>query len=253
MSSPVHNVDLPVGDHDPGRRRRPSLRPVVDRLAAAVTSPLDRAFDQVFERNLDVRSVDHADELLSVLGAREKAGANVGAWVALATTLRPVLLRVAKGAQRTTRAARWSGAGRVAAWSMTAAFAAGRMVDASRSGIGELQIMAAYLASRVRERGQRPSRDAVEHAALALYTKPGRRLDLRPPRRKLVSAAARRWVLDAFRPDTEDAGRRRTRARLRAVAELPDDELRLLYDTGDVIDVGVAQPLRRGLRALRRG
>jgi hypothetical protein len=234
-------------------RRRPSLRPVIDRIAAAVTSPLDRAFDQVLERNLDVRSVDHAEELLSVLGAREKASANVGAWIALAASLRPVLMRIAKGAQRTTRAARWTGAGRMAAWSVTATIAASRMVDSSRSGVNELQIMAAYLASRVREQGQRPSRDAVEQAALALYTKPGRRIVVGQPRRKLLSAAARRWVLDAFRPDAEDSRRRRTRARLRAVAELPDDELRLLYDTIEVIDVGVARSGRRGLRALGRG
>jgi hypothetical protein len=59
-------------------------------------------------------------------------------------------------------------------------------------------------------------------------------------------------VLDAFRPDAEDSRRRRTRARLRAVAELPEPELRLLYDA-EVIDVGVATQQRRGRRALRRG
>lgn len=188
-----------------------------------------------------------------MLGAREKASTNVGAWVALAASLRPVLMRVAKGAQKTTRAARFSGAGRMAAWGVTATIAASRMVDTSRFGVSELQIMAAYLASRVREQGQRPAQAAVEQAALALYTKPGRRPDLEQPRRKLLSAAARRWVLDAFRPDAEDSRRRRTRARLRAVAELPETELRLLYDTVDVIDVGVVRSERRGLRALRRG
>jgi hypothetical protein len=60
-------------------------------------------------------------------------------------------------------------------------------------------------------------------------------------------------VLDAFRPDAEDSRRRRTRARLRAIAELPEPELRLLYDSAEVIDVGVATQQRRGLRALRRG
>ena len=44
----------------------------------------------------------------------------------------------------------------------------------SKIGVSELQIMAAYLASRVRERGHRPSREAVELAALSLYTKPGK-------------------------------------------------------------------------------
>src|SRR5262249_23722334 len=101
--------------------------------------------------------------------------------------------------------------------------------------------------------GRRPSQDAVEQAALALYTKPGRRIDLDQPRRRLLSAAARRWVLDAFRPDAEDSRRRRTRGRLRAVAELPADGLRMLFGRIEVIDVGVARPGRRGLRALRRG
>jgi hypothetical protein len=233
--------------------RKLSLRPLVDRVSAAVTSPLDRAFDQVFEQNLEVRSVDHGEELLSVLSAREKASANVGAWVALAASLRPLIMRIARGAQRTTKVARFSGAGRLALWGVTATVAAGRMVEMSKIGVSELQIMAAYLASRVRERGHRPSRDAVELAALWLYTKPGKRLDIGQPRRPLISAAARRWVLDAFRPDAEDSRRRRTRARLRAVADLTDTELIQLVDAIDVIDVQVARERPGRLRALRRG
>ena len=79
--------------------------------------------------------------------------------------------------------------------------------------------------------------DAVELTVLSLYTKPGRRVDLRQPRRALLSAAARRWVLDAFRPDAEDSRRRRTRARLRAVEELSDAELLQLVEVIDVVDV----------------
>ena len=233
-------------------RRRPSLRPIVDRVSAAVTGPLDRAFDQVFERNLDVRSVDHGEELLDVLGAREKASANVGAWLALAASLRPIIGRVARGVTRTKRIARFSGAGRLAVWGVTATVAAGRMVEMSKIGVSELQIMAAFLATRVRERGYRPSQEAVELAALSLYTKPGRRIDLSQPRRGLISAAARRWVLDAFRPDAEDSRRRRTRARLRAVADLSDRELLQLVDAIEVIDVDLA-PRPGRLRSLRRG
>ena len=75
MRQPSEDLPAAVDDvPEAGGRRRPSLRPLVDRLAAAViTGPLDRAFDQVFERHLDVRSVDHAEEMLSVIGAREKA------------------------------------------------------------------------------------------------------------------------------------------------------------------------------------
>ena len=77
----------------------------------------------------------------------------------------------------------------------------------------------------------------MELTVLSLYTKPGRRVDLRQPRRALLSAAARRWVLDAFRPDAEDSRRRRTRARLRAVEELSDAELLQLVEVIDVVDV----------------
>jgi hypothetical protein len=221
-----------------GVRRRISLKPLTDRLAAAVTSPLDRAFDEVFERHLDVRSVDHAEELLSVISAREKAAANVGTWVALAASLRPLVLRVVKGARATSKVARFSGAGRIAVWGVTATVAAGRTVEMAKIGVSELQIMAAYLASRIRARGHLPSQDAVELAALSLYTKPGRRVDLRQSRRSLLSAAARRWALDAFRPDAEDSRRRRMRARLHAVEDLSDAELLQLVEVIDVIDVG---------------
>jgi hypothetical protein len=234
-------ADLPVDADDVdegGGRWRISLKPLSDRLAAAITSPLDRAFDEVFERRLDVRSVDHAEELLSVISARERAAANVGTWVALAASLRPLILRVVKGAQATSKVARFSGAGRIAVWGVTATVAAGRTVEMAKIGIGELQIMAAYLASRIRARGHLPSQDAVELAVLSLYTKPGRRVDLRQSRRSLLSAAARRWVFDAFRPDADDSRRRRTRARLHAVEDLSDAELLQLVEVIDVIDVG---------------
>jgi hypothetical protein len=251
----VHSLDeQPGAEPDGDGGRKISLRPIVEWVSAAASSPLHRAFDEVFERNMEVRSVDHGEELLAVLGAREKASANVGAWMALAASLRPLILRVARGAQKTKRVARFSGAGRFALWGVTATVAAGRMVEMSRIGVSELQIMAAYLATRVRERGYRPSREAIELAALSLYTKPGRRFDVNEPRRGLVSAAARRWVLDAFRPDAEESRRRRTRVRLRAVAELTDRELLRLADAIDVIDVDVA-PRRLGprRRSLRRG
>ncbi len=235
-----HPSNLPAAVDDApeaGGRRRVSLKPLTDRLAAVITGPLDRAFDEVFERHIDVRSVDHAEEMLSVISAREKASANVGTWLALAASLRPMVLRVVKGAQATSKVARFSGAGRLALWGVTATVAAGRTVETAKVGVSELQIMAAYLASRIRARGHLPAQDAVELTVLSLYTKPGRRVDLRQPRRALLSAAARRWVLDAFRPDAEDSRRRRTRARLRAVEELSDAELLQLVEVIDVVDV----------------
>ena len=243
----------PPGGPDEVGGRKISLRPVVDRVAAAVTSPLDRAFDQVFERQVEVRSVDQGEQMLDALGARDTARANVGTWVALAASLRPIIVRVARSAQRTSKVTRFSGAGRLAVWGVTGTMAAARVVETSKLGVSELQVMAAFLATRVRERGYRPSSDAVAVAALSLYTKPGRRLSASQVRKGLVSAAARRWVLDAFRPDADEARRRRTRARLTAIASLPDDELLQLVDAIDVIDVDVA-PRRAGLRrSLRRG
>ena len=189
MTTNVHSLDLPAdGDPETGGRRLPSLRPLVDRVAAAVTSPLDRAFDQVFQRHLEVRSVDHAEELLSVFGAREKAAptSGVGRAGRVAPTRAPA---GGEGAQKTTRAARFSGAGRMAAWGVTATIAASRIVDTSRFGVSELQIMAAYLASRVRTRaapgsgGRRAGRAGYLHQA-----RPAARP--RPARRKLLSAAA---------------------------------------------------------------
>ena len=75
----------------------------------------------------------------------------MGTWVALAASLRPLVLRVVKGEPGPqARVARFSGAGRIAVWGVTATVAAGRTVEMAKIGVSELQIMAAYLASRIR-------------------------------------------------------------------------------------------------------
>ena len=112
--------------------------------------------------------------------------------------------------------------------------------------------MAAYLASHVRDQGQRPAQDAVEQATLAIYTKPGRRLDLDQPRRKLLSPAPSDGCWTPFGPTPRSPA-----GAAPAVASAPwpssPSGLRLLYDSTEIIDVGVATQQRRGLRALRRG
>ena len=203
---------------------------MVDRVVAATMRPLDRAFDHVFASGLDIRSVDHAEEVLGAMSVRDPGPSKAGTWVALAAALRPVVLRVVKGSARAGRVVRFSSAGRVAAWGVTGTIAAGRVVDAARGGITELQVMAAYLATRVRETGRRPSRQAIEAAALSLYVSPSRDPDLSQSRHAAVGGAARRWVLDALRPDAEDPRRRRSRARLKAIARLSDQELLRLID-----------------------
>jgi len=208
---------------------RTRLRPVVDSVARFSSRQLDRAFELVFERDLEVRSVREAEKLLADVSARE-AMSRVGTWVALAASLRPVILRMAKRAQKANRVARLSGAGRMAAWSVTGTIAAGRVVDATRTGINELQVMAAYLASRLRDAGRTPSPQAVELAALSLYLRPDRPIDVSHGRRPALAAAARRWVLDAMRPVNDSTRRKRMRVRLEAIASLPESELRRLVD-----------------------
>lgn len=234
LSDPIDDTSIAPGPTAGGRMT--SLWPnnlsaqIVDRLANAAMKPLDRAFDQVFEHNLDVRSVDHGVELVSAMAMREKANTRIGTWVALAASLRPLALRMAKQARRASTAAKFTGPGRVAAWGITGTIAATRMVESAQMGVSELQVMAAFLAHRVRERGQRPSREAVEAAVLALYVKPGRKPDLSRPRRQAVSAVARRWAFDAFRSLSDDARSRRARQRLLGVADLPDKVLLQLVD-----------------------
>jgi hypothetical protein len=220
------------------------MRPVVDRVVAATLRPLDRAFDEVFERGLEVRSVDHAEELLAAVSAREGASSRVGTWVALAATLRPLVIRMAKRTQRAGRVFKYSGAGRMVAWGVTSTVAVGRVVDAARAGVSELQVMAAYLATRVRKTGRRPARAAVEAAALSLYLSPGRSPNLGLSRQTAVSRAARRWLLDALKPDAEEARRRRSRARLKAISALSDGELLRLVD---VIPATVKAEERRAI------
>jgi hypothetical protein len=225
----LRRASQPDDERGPARVRV-TLRPIVDRVVAATLRPLDRAFDQVFLGGMDVRSVAEGEELLAAMSAGEPTPSKVGTWVALAAALRPVVVRVAKTTGRAGRVMRFSGAGRVAALGVTATVAAGRVVDASRHGVGELQVMAAFLAERVRRAGRQPSRQAVEAAALSLYVSPSRRPVLTQSRHAAVGGAARRWVLDAMRPDAEESRRRRSRARLKAIANLSDQELLRLVD-----------------------
>jgi hypothetical protein len=118
----------------------------------------------------------------------------------------------------------------MAAWGVTGTIAVGRVMDAARAGVGELQVMAAFLATRVRGTGRRPARAAVEAAALSLYLSPGRPPDLGLSRQTALSRAARRWVLDAVKPDADEARRRRSRARFKAIATLSNSELLRLVD-----------------------
>jgi hypothetical protein len=211
-------------------RVRVTLRPVVDRVVAATLRPLDRAFDEVFLGGLEVRSVADGEEMVAAMSAGDPTPSRVGTWVALAAALRPLAVRVARNAGRAGGIVRYSSAGRVAAWGVTGTVAVGRVVDAARGGVGELQVMAAFLADRVRRAGRQPSRHAVEAAALSLYVSPGRRPNLSQTRHAAVGAAARRWVLDAMRRDNEESRGRRSRARLKAIANLSDQELLRLVD-----------------------
>jgi hypothetical protein len=220
------------------------LRRLVEQVVSSSMRPLDRAFRRVFERGMHVRSVAHAEVLLAEASAHEASSSRVGAWVAVAASLRPVVLRLASRAQTAQRVARFSGAGRVAAWTVTGTIAVGRLVDVTRAGVGELQVMAAYIASRVRDAGRTPYPHAVELAALSLYAKPSRPIDLTQTRRSAVGAAARRWVVDAMRPKNDQARQRRTRLRLEAIAALSKDELRRLVD---VIPADVQRSEQRAL------
>jgi len=214
----------------PDEFSRVRLRAVVDRVVSASTRPLDRAIRRVFEQRVEVRSVAQAERLLAEMYTRDTTSTRVGTWVALATSLRPLIRQVAKRASSAGKVAKLSGTGRMAAWGVTGTLAAGRVVDATRLGIGELQIMAAYLHTRVQDRGQSASPRAIELAVLSLYTRPASTLDLDQTRRSGLSAAARRWVLEAFRSESEKSRQRRMRSRLQAVADLPDAELRRLVD-----------------------
>jgi hypothetical protein len=216
----------PVGDA-PSQLR---LRLVVDRVVAASTRPLDRAVRRVFEQRVEVRSVAEAERLLTEAYARDATSTRLGTWVALATSLRPLIRQIMKRASTATKVAKLSGSGRMAAWGITGTLAAGRVVEATRLGISELQVMAAFLHTRLQDRGQRASPRSVELAVLSLYTKPSRRLDLDQTRRAGLSTAARRWVLEAFHSESDKARQRRMRSRLQAIAELPDEELRRLVD-----------------------
>ena len=206
------------------------LRAVVDRVVVASTRPLDRAIRRVFEQRMEVRSVAQAERLLAEAYARDATSTRLGTWVALATSLRPLIRQIAKRTRQAGTIAKFSGTGRMAAWGVTGTLAAGRVVDATRLGVSELQIMAAYLHTRVQDRGQTASPRAIELAVLSLYTKPSTSLDLDQTRRAGLSAASRRWVLEAFRAESDKTRQRRMRIRLQAVADLPDEQLRRLAD-----------------------
>jgi hypothetical protein len=170
-----------------------AARKRVDALVDAVGHLADRAIDQVLLTGEQVTSAEEGKRLLTPSEDAEEVAAGIQRVVVLAV---PVVRILARGA-RFTRVP----------WVLVASTATSIGL-AVRSGVRELQVLAALVAHRLEQSTGVADPALVKKLAVDLYLDPKRTPDLGDDRLRLVRLT-RRWVLrGAFGRDTAKQARR---------------------------------------------
>jgi hypothetical protein len=170
-----------------------AARSRVDALVEAVGQLADRAIDQVLLTGEQVTSAEEGKRLLTPSEDAEEVAAGIQRVVVLAV---PVVRILARGA-RFTRVP----------WVLVASTATSIGL-AVRSGVRELQVLAALVAHRLEQSTGVADPALVKKLAVDLYLNPKRTPDLADDRLRLVRLT-RRWVLrGAFGRDTAKQARR---------------------------------------------
>jgi hypothetical protein len=156
-------------------------------LAAASSSLYDKALDQVLVRPHVIGTVEEAAYRLGTAGGDGRA---------LTEQIQQVVLLAAPVVRRLSKAGRLPGVRRIP-FVFTAATAAA-LASQLRSGVREVQVIGAYLATRIERTTGRPADpDLVKRATVELYLAPNR-----PPslahRRPRAGGLAMTWLLRGF-------------------------------------------------------
>ncbi len=178
---PDGSVAVADGEEEDDEGRRNPLVVARDRLALVIEAGLQRTFETPFE----VRNNDEAVALL-----RDPPPAWVGP-----TAMRAVdwALGRAVGTRLLSRAGLKVG-GLTARKVMIPVTMALEATVSARDGIRELQVMSAYLQSRLAGSGVENDHELIRRTVSALYLQPSARPDLRRPAYQLALGIARQWL-----------------------------------------------------------
>jgi hypothetical protein len=156
-------------------------------MAAASSSLYDKALDQVLVRPHVVATVEEAAHLLGAAGGESRA---------MTEQIQQVVVLAAPLLRRLSKTGRLPGVRRIP-FVFTAATAAA-LASQLRSGLREVQVIGAYLATRIERATGRPADpDLVKRATVELYLSPNR-----PPslanRRPRAGGLAVTWLVRGF-------------------------------------------------------
>jgi hypothetical protein len=165
---------------DPFDDERAGLLGVPDALARAAGQVVTQAFDRVLSSEMRVTSAAEGKRLLAEDDSTEELADSIQRFVGLAT---PIVRVAARGARFTRMP-----------WALVASSTVSIGVTV-RSGVRELQVLAALLAHRFeQDTGALPDPALLQKLTLELYLSPRRTPDVSDLRLPVVRLA-RRWIM----------------------------------------------------------
>jgi hypothetical protein len=195
---------------------------MADQVSSRVRALIDGALDRVFDEPFDVRTATEFEDLVAAgpVGVGPgPAATSLGAFVAAATPLARRALAVATKSSKVATKAPLPSSKAVKIGLATIPIAL-RLSTTGRRGVRELQLLASYVITRLRDAGVDPERGLVRSLTLSLYVDPARRPPLDVPGSRTAGAVARQWVLRSLGGDAESAVRTRARRQAEALERL---------------------------------
>ena len=191
-----------------------------DKVAELVEASLER----IYANPMPVPNADTAATLLDEIG-EDSTGRETSKQVAgTLAALGPVLTRLARGSGRIASVAaagtKLVPTGRAIALSTTAALGAIRIGTSTRVGTRELQVLASYLVTRLRDAGLSVDRRFVEQVTIRAYLDPTATIRPRQTAKAGYVGLVRSWTRRAFRPVRDAKRRSINRKRVAAIEQL---------------------------------
>jgi len=195
---------------------------VADLLGARVRAIVDRALDRVFAEPFDVRTAQEFEELVATSPIGQAPGptaTSVTAFVAAAT---PIARRALATASKSGKVAGKLPlpSARAVKVGLASIPIAMRLSTTTRRGVRELQLLASFLISRLRDSRIEPDPRFVRALTLSLYLDSARRPVLDIPSGRAAGGIARQWVLRSLGGDVDSAVRARARRQAEAIDRL---------------------------------
>jgi hypothetical protein len=196
---------------------------MVDPVTARARALVDGAIDRVFDEPFVVRSGEELEELVAAgpvgTGTSIPTVTGVTAFVAAALPAARRAWSVASKSGKIASAAPIPASKALKVGLATLPVAL-RLSTTARRGVREVQLLASYVMTRLRELGIEPERGLVRSLTLSLYLDPARRPALDIPSGRAIGGVSRQWVLRSLGGDAESSVRARARRQAEAIDRL---------------------------------